>query len=331
MSAYRVFFFLLLLLLLALGVYVIIRLRIRRLRMRYLAEDILKHFATISSETLPRKEVIGWLEGSPDRAERALEKACSEGWVIPVHDGEQITVTQKGLAYGRQMLRRHRIIETYLAEQTGYPREETHRRAEQLEHRLSCQEIDRMARTLRYPVVDASGEPIPTTSGEIPQVHYLCLYTAPEGAYRIGSINDKNEELYKCLMEAGIHRGTPVQLIRKAQELILKGPLAEVSIPSYRRQDIHLLPTDPEGSLLYCDSLWNLRRGEKARIIGMDGYLVGERRRRLADLGFVKGAEITVYMPGPLDKPRAYVIRDTAIALRKDQAEHILIRRYESA
>ena len=51
------------------------------------------------------------------------------------------------------------------------------------------------------------------------------------------------------------------------------------------------------------------------------------RERRLLDLGFVKGAEISIDLLSPLKNPTAYSIKGTSIALRKDQASKILIKK----
>ena len=53
----------------------------------------------------------------------------------------------------------------------------------------------------------------------------------------------------------------------------------------------------------------------------------GESRRRLLDLGFVKGSDISIDLMNPLGEPNAYLIKGTSIALRKDQAAKILIKK----
>ncbi|WP_431030339.1 FeoA family protein [Lysinibacillus sp. LZ02] len=55
-----------------------------------------------------------------------------------------------------------------------------------------------------------------------------------------------------------------------------------------------------------------------------DLKLEGVMRRRLLDLGFVKGAEITVLQKSPLGDPTAFRVSETTVALRKEQSSKIL-------
>lgn len=73
--------------------------------------------------------------------------------------------------------------------------------------------------------------------------------------------------------------------------------------------------------------LSKLAYGERAEILGIDESCKGEIRRRLLDLGFVRGTEITVQNISPLSNPIAYSLRNTLIALRNEQAECILIKK----
>jgi ferrous iron transport protein A len=67
--------------------------------------------------------------------------------------------------------------------------------------------------------------------------------------------------------------------------------------------------------------LSELQRGEKARIVSVN--LNGLTRRRLFDLGFIPGTIVSVVFASPLGDPVAYLVRDTLIALRKDESDKI--------
>lgn len=73
--------------------------------------------------------------------------------------------------------------------------------------------------------------------------------------------------------------------------------------------------------------LSELTYGEEAEILGIDESCEGEVRRRLLDLGFVRGTKITVQNISPLSNPVAYSLRNTLIALRNEQAACILINK----
>lgn len=68
-----------------------------------------------------------------------------------------------------------------------------------------------------------------------------------------------------------------------------------------------------------------LKKNEVAIIKGISPKCKGENRQRLLDLGFIKNSKITIQSISPLGDPIAYNIHNTIIALRKDDAENILI------
>lgn len=74
--------------------------------------------------------------------------------------------------------------------------------------------------------------------------------------------------------------------------------------------------------------LSELAMQQKAEIIAVKAR--GRQRRRLLDLGFVPGAEIKALRKSPLGDPAAYLIKGTVLALRKEEAELIEIRRLEN-
>ena len=74
-------------------------------------------------------------------------------------------------------------------------------------------------------------------------------------------------------------------------------------------------------------TLADLRPGQRARITGIAGDVQGLLRRRFLDLGFTRGAVVEVVLESAFGRgdPVAYRIRSTVIALRREQAERILI------
>jgi len=73
--------------------------------------------------------------------------------------------------------------------------------------------------------------------------------------------------------------------------------------------------------------LSSLKENEVAQILGISKESRGESRRRLLDLGFVKGTKISIDLISPMHNPTAYLVKGTSIALRKDQASKILIKK----
>lgn len=71
---------------------------------------------------------------------------------------------------------------------------------------------------------------------------------------------------------------------------------------------------------MYLDELSTGARAKIKKLRVKDGY-----KRRIEDLGFTEGAEVTCVLTAPFSDPRAYRIRGTVIALRNSQARDIEI------
>lgn len=70
-------------------------------------------------------------------------------------------------------------------------------------------------------------------------------------------------------------------------------------------------------------SLSTLTKGQKAVIESISSECKGLERRRLLDLGFVPGSEVELAITGPFSDPKAYRVKGTVIALRKEQSDFI--------
>ena len=78
-----------------------------------------------------------------------------------------IELTETGRSYALAMIRRHRLIETFLMETLGYTWDRVHDEAEVLEHAVSDFMVDRIDTLLGHPTRDPHGDPIPDSSGHI--------------------------------------------------------------------------------------------------------------------------------------------------------------------
>ena len=87
-----------------------------------------------------------------------------------------VRLTDLGRRAALRTIRRHRVIETYLAQALGYPWDRVHEEAERLEHAVSDELVDRMASAVGEPEADPHGHPIPTRDGVIDETrHRLSL------------------------------------------------------------------------------------------------------------------------------------------------------------
>ena len=92
-----------------------------------------------------------------------------------------ISLTEEGRNLAVAMVRRHRLLETYLVERLGYQWDEVHEEAEVLEHAVSDLLIDRMDAALGHPRRDPHGDPIPTAQGELEPSSARTIEEMPQG------------------------------------------------------------------------------------------------------------------------------------------------------
>lgn len=128
-----------------------------------------------------------------------------------------VRLTASGRRAALRTIRRHRVIEAYLAQALGYPWDRVHEEAERLEHAASDELVDRMAAAIGDPVADPHGAPIPTRDGLIDERRLGSLADVPSGtSARIVRVGDDDPELLRYLGELGILPGVRVVVGEKA-------------------------------------------------------------------------------------------------------------------
>jgi DtxR family transcriptional regulator, Mn-dependent transcriptional regulator len=125
-----------------------------------------------------------------------------------------VTLTPAGIRLALAMVRRHRLIETYLVQELGYSWDEVHDEAELLEHAVSDTFIERMATKLGNPERDPHGDPIPTADGAVlmPEAHLLGELD-PGHTGRIIRISDDNPDLLRYLAAEEIDLDAEVEVM----------------------------------------------------------------------------------------------------------------------
>lgn len=121
------------------------------------------------------------------------------------------------------MVRRHRLLETFLAEALGYSWDEVHGEAERLEHAISEVLLERIDQRLGRPSVDPHGDPIPQPDGSLrPQPATQQLSTAEVGEYRVARVSDDDPQLLACLAKLRVVPGARLR-VRPVKPLLLHG------------------------------------------------------------------------------------------------------------
>ena len=127
-----------------------------------------------------------------------------------------ITLTAKGRRYAVAMVRRHRLLETFLVSTLNYGWDEVHKEADALEHAASDMMIDRVDELLGHPQTDPHGDPIPQPDGSIPHVSTIPLSSAPDHALvRIDRVSDTDSTLLKYLRDQGLGIGVRLQIQKR--------------------------------------------------------------------------------------------------------------------
>ena len=124
-----------------------------------------------------------------------------------------VRLTPRGQREALRILRRHRVLETYLHERLGYTWDDVHAEAERLEHAASDRLIDRMAAALDDPRHDPHGAPIPDASGTIDSARYPTL--ASQGLPTrvvIQAVHDEDPERLRYFEARGLLPGVSLIL-----------------------------------------------------------------------------------------------------------------------
>ena len=103
------------------------------------------------------------------------------------------SLTERGRVEALRLVRRHRLIETFLLEHLGYDWQDVHEEAERLEHAVSDGFTERLAELLGHPDHDPHGDPIPSAEGTMEVDDYFTLSRASAGRrLRIAKVRDED-------------------------------------------------------------------------------------------------------------------------------------------
>jgi DtxR family Mn-dependent transcriptional regulator len=139
-----------------------------------------------------------------------VKKLVGQGLVEHAPYGA-IGLTASGRSEALRMVRRHRLVETWLVQQFGYGWDEVHDEAEVLEHTLSDRLLDAIDAQLGRPTRDPHGDPIPTADLTMPTFSgILAARLEPNARGRVVRINDRDPAVLRALAMAGIGLGSTV-------------------------------------------------------------------------------------------------------------------------
>ncbi len=128
----------------------------------------------------------------------------------------KISLTEIGRLAGMEVLRKHRLWETFLVEKLDFSWDEVHEVAEQLEHIHSRKLIDRLDSLLDFPKFDPHGDPIPNAKGEIEILTRKTLNEIEIGEkYRLVAVKDNSSAFLQYVNKLGLTIGSEIEIASK--------------------------------------------------------------------------------------------------------------------
>jgi len=295
---------------------------------KVLIEDALKYLYNCEYNNIncTLTGIAGNLSISSDESADIISRLESMGMVTAHLDA--LLLTSEGRSYALRVIRIHRLWEKYLADETSVHETEWHQKAEEVEHLLTPEQVDQLAAQIGNPVFDPHGDPIPSSSGNIPEKRGKLLTEMKPGEFAtIIHVEDEPPSIYSQIVAEGLYPGMQIRMLEvsdKRIKFIANGEECVLSPLITQSITVGMIEFEKpvEGKFR---SLSELKIGEKGKIFGIAKSLRGQQRRRLMDLGVVPGTEVEVEMKGLWDDPVAYRIRGATIALRKNQTDKIYL------
>lgn len=136
-------------------------------------------------------------------------KTLSEASLATYTPYEGARLTAAGNRLALTVLRRHRLVELFLAQTLEMPWDEVHEEAEHLEHAVSERLVDRIDAYLGRPAVDPHGDPIPSADGSLTEPDGQALATLSAGeSFRLIRVVDQDPQFLRFLSTSGLDLGT---------------------------------------------------------------------------------------------------------------------------
>ncbi len=291
-------------------------------------EDTLKHIfhSEYQGNTATLGSLAGALQIPTDKAAVLIRNCQTEGLLDL--NGDKPVLTPKGRDLAIHIIRVHRLWESYLAEFTGFDRLDWHKEAEAYEHLLTPEETSALETLLNNPTHDPHGDPIPTAQGEMPPPETTVLSDLSPGSRALVlHVEDEPQSVYAQLVASNIQPGVELEVVKTTGHDIVfhsRGENKTVSSLAAANVTVRRSRSEPSQQFNF-KTLAQLPLGHNAKIIQLASSCRGLERERMLDLGFIPGSRVSVVMSSPFGDTRAYQVRGTTVALRKEQAERILI------
>jgi len=199
-----------------------------------LTEDVLKAIVQIGEKEIPTVSFVAKRTRlSEMKVKAALKRLASKGFIN--FNASEIKVLSKGSEYAYQMIRKHRLWETYLVQRMGMKEDQIHNEAERLEHLLTEDFTDELEASLGFPKMDPHGSVIPQKKGKLG----LKLINLSSEAEAIVTTQQLNDQISLSLWELGLTPNAKFKVSRSSDDQIfVQMGNKEIAIDKEVAQDV---------------------------------------------------------------------------------------------
>jgi len=187
----------------------------------YTEENYLKALLKISfdsgNEGVGTNELATALKVKPATANDMLKK-LKEKELVEYEKYGKITLTNEGRISAIDIIRKHRLWETFLYKKLGFSWDEVHDIAEQLEHIHSQKLIDKLDKFLDFPKFDPHGDPIPNKKGEL-KVHFKKTLSDVTVGYKckMVAVKDNSSSFLQYVVKVGLGINNEITVVSKQE------------------------------------------------------------------------------------------------------------------
>ena len=179
-------------------------------------EDYLKSIYQLQREygaPVQTSRIAEYLDVTSPTVTSMMEKLEERG-LVTREKYKGVELTKEGQTVAIEIIRHHRLLESFLVEQLDYEWTDVHEEADVLEHHISEEFEERIAETLENPTVDPHGDPIPEETLEPPSdddARPLSEFAVGDTVI-VARVRDRNEEELNYLAKAGIVPGRALEI-----------------------------------------------------------------------------------------------------------------------
>jgi DtxR family Mn-dependent transcriptional regulator len=178
------------------------------------------HASKDNTRLVSNKEIASAMDLSAPTVSETVKK-LDKLKLITYEKSYGVRLTNEGLKLALDIIRRHRIWETYLAKELGFGWDEVHEIAEELEHVKNDKLIKKLALILGNPIFDPHGDPIPDEEGKIRNSNFINLSNGElQKKYKLMGVTDHSTSFLKYLEKHGLTIGAT--LLIKSKEIFDK-------------------------------------------------------------------------------------------------------------